>query len=217
MTLLSVMGLYQFDDSIFDVMAVPDGVDKEAAVAAILTECAELEILLPDPDIFKASLQYWSISQLPIWTKLYESTQFEYNPIWNKDGTYTESRIGTTSGNETTTTTKSDLETRNLASSANTTATGKVAGYNSTALQTQEQQEIHGTGTDTGTVNHTGSGGGTLTKSGSDNLTVTRTEQGNIGVTTTQQMIREQREVVQFDIYKYIVQSFKSMYCLGVY
>jgi len=197
MTLLSVMGLYQFDSSIFNVMALPDGVDRDIVTAQLLTECAELEIMLPDPDVFKTSLKYWSQSQLPIWTKLYESTQFEYNPIWNKDGTITETRELD----------KTDTETRNLASSANTTTTGRVAGYNSNTLQTQDQAEAHGTGTDTGTV----------TDVTDHNETITRTETGNIGVTSTQSLIKEQRDVVQFDIYKYIVQSFKSMYCLGVY
>lgn len=217
MTLLSVMGLYQFDDSIFDVMAVPDGVNKEAAVAAILTECAELEILLPDPDIFKASLQYWSISQLPIWTKLYESTQFDYNPIWNKDATITETRHLETDDTETRNLSKNNTETRNLANSAHTTATGKVAGYNSTTLQTQEQQDISGNGTDTGTVENNGSDTGTVNNAGEHDETITRRETGNIGITSTQELIEAQRNVVQFDIYKYIVQSFKSMYCLGVY
>lgn len=197
MTLLSVMGLYQFDSSILDVMVLPDGVDRQTVNAQILTECAELEIMLPDPDVFKTSLKYWSQSQLPIWTKLYESTQFEYNPIWNKDGTVTETRKLD----------KTDTETRNLASSANTTTTGKVAGYNSNTLQTQDQATADGRGTDTGTV----------TDVTDHDETVTRRETGNIGVTTTQQMIREEREINQFDIYKYIVQSFKSMYCLGVY
>jgi len=191
------MGLYQFDSSIFNVMALPDGVDRDIVTAQLLTECAELEIMLPDPDVFKTSLKYWSQSQLPIWTKLYESTQFEYNPIWNKDGTITETRELD----------KTDTETRNLASSANTTTTGRVAGYNSNTLQTQDQAEAHGTGTDTGTV----------TDVTDHNETITRTETGNIGVTSTQSLIKEQRDVVQFDIYKYIVQSFKSMYCLGVY
>lgn len=191
------MGLYQFDSSIFEAMALPDGVDRDIVTAQILTECAELEVMLPDPDVFRVSLGFWSRSQLPIWTKLYESTQFEYNPIWNKDGTITETRELD----------KTDTETRNLASSADTTTTGKVAGYNSNTLQTQDQAEAHGTGTDTGTV----------TDVTDHNETITRTETGNIGVTTTQQMIREERDIDQFDIYKYIVQSFKSMYCLGVY
>lgn len=197
MTLLSVMGLYQFDDSILDAIVLPEGLDRDIVTAGILTECAELEILLPDPDVFRVSLGFWSRSQLPIWTKLYESTQFEYNPIWNKDGTIIETRNLD----------KTDTETRNLASSANTTTTGKMAGYNSNTLQTQDQATADGRGTDTGTV----------TDVTDHDETVTRHETGNIGVTTTQQMIREEREINQFDIYKYIVQSFKSMYCLGVY
>lgn len=197
MTLLSVMGLYQFDDTLFDVMTVPDGVDHDAVVAAILTECAELEIMLPDPDVFKTSLEYWSRAQLPIWTKLYNTTNLEYNPIWNKDGTITETRnLGRT-----------DNETRNLANSAETSATGQVSAYNSSTFQNADRQTMNGSGTDTGTINRTGS----------DTGTVTRRETGNIGVTTTQQMIREERDISTFNIYDYIVNAFKYMYCLGVY
>lgn len=197
MTLLSVMGLYQFDDSVFDVMAIPAGIKKDALIAAILTECAELEILLPDPDIFKTSLSYWSVSQLPIWQKLYETTQLKYDPLWNKDATITETRkLDVT-----------DKETRNLATGASTTATGSVAGYNSTTLRTQEQQVVSGSGTDTGTRSNVTD----------HDETITRRETGNIGITSSQELLKQERDVVQFDIYRYIVQSFKNMYCLGVY
>lgn len=197
MTLLSVSGLLTFDPTLFDALHLPNGVNHDITVAGILIECAELEVLIPDPGIFKQSLDYWSRSQLPIWTKLYESTQFEYNPIWNKDGTVTETRHLKTD----------DTETRNLASGANTTATNKVSAYNDTDFTNRDQQTMNGTGSDTGTVNN----------AGEHDETITRRETGNIGVTTTQQMIKEEREVDQFDIYKYITQSFKSMYCLGVY
>ena len=50
-----------------------------------------------------------------------------------------------------------------------------------------------------------------------DERTYERRETGNIGVTTTQQMIKEEREVDQFNIYDYIVQSFKRRFCLLVY
>lgn len=217
MTLLSVSGLYQYDDTIFDNLHIPEELDKPTLVAWILTECAELEILLPDPDVFKESINYWSLAQRPIWQKLYDSTQFEYNPIWNKDGTYTETRNLANSDTETRNLAKSNLQTRNLASSANTTGTGKVSAYNSSSFENASQDVVLGTGSDTGTVNDAGSDTGTITRGGTDTGTVTRRETGNIGVTTTQQMIKEEREVVQFDIYKYIVESFKSMYCLGVY
>lgn len=197
MTLLSVMGLYLFDDTLFDALVVPDGVDHDVVVASILTECSELEIMLPDPDVFKVSLGYWSRAQLPIWTKLYNTTNLEYNPIWNKDGTVTETRNLA----------RSDNESRNLANSAQTDAVGQVSAFNSNAWQNADHQTMSGSGTDTGTVN----------RSGTDTGTVTRRETGNIGVTTTQQMIREERDISTFNIYDYIVKAFKYMYCLGVY
>lgn len=40
---------------------------------------------------------------------------------------------------------------------------------------------------------------------------------GNIGVTTTQEMIKQEREIVQFNLCEYIVESFKHEFCLYVY
>lgn len=178
---LSVMGLYQYDQTIFNALVLPEGIDRQTLAANILVECAELEVLISDPAILKESLAYWSRAQLPIWQKLYNTTKLEYNPIWNKDGVITE------------------IEDRDLQTTAGSTSTGKVSAFNSNEMQDADQSIASGSGTDTGTI------------------TRTRTEQGNIGITTTQQMIKEEREIANFSIYAYIVQSFKSMYCLGVY
>lgn len=40
---------------------------------------------------------------------------------------------------------------------------------------------------------------------------------GNIGVTTTQQMIKEQRDIVEFNITDYIIESFIKRFCLLIY
>ena len=45
----------------------------------------------------------------------------------------------------------------------------------------------------------------------------TRKEEGNIGVTTTQQMIKEEREVSEFNIYAYIAERFKNTFCVLIY
>lgn len=47
--------------------------------------------------------------------------------------------------------------------------------------------------------------------------TSTETRKGNIGVTATQDLIQKQREVVQFNIYDFIAESFKKEFCLMVY
>lgn len=194
---LSIMGLYLYDQTVLNAFDLPAGVDLETLKANILVECAELEILIPDPAVFKRSLTYWSRANKPIWQKLYNTTQFDYNPIWNKDGIITEEHDMQ----------YTDNEERDLASGATSTGTNQVTGFNAATFQDAEKNTTTGSGTDTGTIDRTRT----------DTGTITRREQGNIGITTTQQMIKEEREVSQFNIYAYITQAFKSMYCLGVY
>ena len=75
--------------------------------------------------------------------------------------------------------------------------------------------------TDTGTVNTATTDTGTIENAGSDTGTVTLNKtgnsKGNIGVTTTQQMIQQERDVVQFNMYDYITESFKNRFCILVY
>ena len=50
-----------------------------------------------------------------------------------------------------------------------------------------------------------------------DNGTITKERSGNIGVTMTQDMIRKEREIVEFNLYEYITQAFKKQFCVMVY
>ena len=59
----------------------------------------------------------------------------------------------------------------------------------------------------------------TVTNTDSGNLDNERDvrEYGNIGVTTTQQMIEAERNLVKFNIYDFIIDSFKARFCVLVY
>ena len=49
---MSVLGLYNYDDSIFDSMAFPElmtETEKTDTINNIILECAELEVLYTDP------------------------------------------------------------------------------------------------------------------------------------------------------------------------
>ena len=190
---ISILGLYDFDNTIFDDMYLPDGMDKDLLINNLLLECAELEVLLPDAGIMKKAIGFWSHAQATVWDKLYDTTQFEYNPIWNKDGIYHEVE------------THDLTATRNLANTDTGSVTNQRSAYNSSSFQNQEKDIRDLAGTDTGTVKDSGT------------LTRDREEHGNIGVTTTQQMIKEEREVDQFNMYDYIVRSFKERFCIMVY
>ena len=80
---LSPLGLYQWDQTIFDLMQIPSELDKPTLVDNLLAETAELEVLYPNPVIFKNLVAVWSAKQLDIWNRLYATTQYEYNPIEN--------------------------------------------------------------------------------------------------------------------------------------
>lgn len=55
------------------------------------------------------------------------------------------------------------------------------------------------------------------TDSGTIDRNNTRLEFGNIGVTTTQQMIQAERDLVKFNIYDFIIDSFKARFCVLIY
>ena len=218
---LSIYGLYLYDVTLFDLFQVPAGVNKDTLVDNLVIECAELEIIYPDAKFMKLALGAWSKKELPSWTKLYESTQFVYNPIWNKDGKIVE-EFDETRGLKTTQTRTGSSDTDSsseMSNTGNSTSERSVAAFNETAYHkveknvtddTVSQEVAQGThsntsdkltGNDTETIKHKN----------------TRTETGNIGVTTTQAMIKEEREVDQFVLEDYIIADFKRRFCLLVY
>lgn len=75
------------------------------------------------------------------------------------------------------------------------------------------------TDTNSSTVTETGTdtNGITTRDTGTIDNSNTRIEQGNIGVTTTQQMIEAERQLVKFNIYDYIIDSFKQRFCQLLY
>jgi hypothetical protein len=82
-------------------------------------------------------------------------------------------------------------------------------------------REFDETVTDAGNRSQTTTGTDNRTQTGTDTGTVdttyTDTEYGNIGVTMTQQMIEAERELVRFNIYDVIIESFKQRFCLLIY
>ena len=90
---LDLLGIYRIDNTVLDLLEVPedgDGnelIDKDTLKDNLLMNTAEMEILYPDASFLKLAIGAWSKKQVPIWSELYASTQYEYNPIWNVDGT----------------------------------------------------------------------------------------------------------------------------------
>ena len=240
MSKLSILGLYKYDQSLFDNMQLPADFtadDRETLINNLLMECAEFECTYPAFDFCKAAIGIWSKARLRVWQKLYNTMFLEYNPIWNKDGTITETRTKEYSGEKagTVESSKEAESERGDAHSLIRTETGdsdsttenKTAGFNSSDYVKKDNSTIDGswseseTTTDrhtiTGNDSETGSTTESGTTSGEETEEYTRIEQGNIGVTSTQQLIREEREVAMFEIDEMIINDFKKQFCILVY
>lgn len=141
---LSPLGLYNWDQTVFDLMQIPEALDKDTLVDNLLAETAELEVLYPNPVVFKNLVGVWSAKQIDIWNRLYATTQYEYNPIenYNRYETGSDSGTGRTthSGTDTTTETTThsgkdtlDMSRRNGGTETeNTTSSVEQGGQDET-------------------------------------------------------------------------------------
>ena len=212
MSLMTVEGLYNYKDTLFNEFEVPDGMDKQIAIDTICIRSRELEALYPNLEFFSMRIGMWSRKNQYNWKKLYDTTLLEYNPIENydrmEDWTDTDSETGTNSrNNNITNTINQEVVTTGSLTEQNTAFNAGLADH---------AKEI----TDNDNIT-TGSGNTTENESGTNkrDLTHKRTGRthGNIGVTTSQQMIQSEREVAMFNIYDVIAESFVENFCLMVY
>ena len=222
---MDLIALYNYDNTLLDDLVIPAELDKQILVDNLLMETAEQEVIYSSAPFMKAAIGSWSKKQLHVWEELYATTQYEYNPIWNKDGTYEETvtrDLATTEDVADDNTRTNDLtQTNDLKNTNDVTTTDSVWGYNGSSDSPAEKQVVDQDGTNTGTVKDTGTvtDARTIDRDTTDTGTITteRTEQGNIGVTSTQQLIQEQREVVKLNLYDVIIKDFIDRFCLKVY
>lgn len=187
--ILSILGMYNHDPTIFDDFNVPDGLAKETVLDNILLNCAELEVIYSKPDIMKLAIKTWSESNQIGWNKLYNTMTMEYNPIWNVDADITE--------------TESGVVNRDIDRNPNLVDTHAVQGFNSSAWADADK--------DTYTGNEK------VDDDTSHEVERKTRRTGNIGVTTTQQMIAQEREIADFNMIEYITESFKKRFCVMIY
>ena len=205
---VSVMGLYNWDSSIFDLLQLPEALDRQTLIDWIFAECAELEVLYPNPIVFKNLVGVWSKKQLDIWNRLYETTQYEYNPIENydryetgsEDGTGRTTHSGTDTTADTTTYSGTDGRTEAIMQGGTDTTTLQKAEGGTEGESTTSQMAEGGTDTVTRQRAEGGTEGESTTsqmaEGGTDTITRQRAEGGTEGEATTAQMAQGGADVV---------------------
>ena len=187
--MLTVIGLLNWDPTVFDLLMLPDGAIKQVAIDNICLTCGELGLVYSDPDVFRDMVGVWSQVRAYGWKSLWESTQLEYNPIENYDRyeDISEDRKSEASGTGTSSGQKAQ----------------KVRGFDGNTLVDKDTASDIGESSSKST--------------GKEGFKRTSHMHGNIGVTTSQHMIMEEREVAEFSFYDKLAEEFKRRFCVLVY
>lgn len=197
--MLSILSLYAFDNTIFDEMVLPQGIDRQTIIDKICFDNAELSLLYIDPDTMRLLIKNWSTVQSPNWDRIAQALNAEYSPIENYDRHELWTDTGTSSTQDSTT-----------GSTQQTTGTTrKVAGWNNDSSLTPTEG-----------VDSNGSGSSTQQSSGSGTTSNRREGRthGNIGVTTAQDMITQEVKLrSSITLADVISSSFRKQFCIMIY
>lgn len=80
---LSLLGLYQWDNTLFDEVVLPTQINRDDFIFELLAQTAELEVCYTDPDFMKDSLGKWSSIRLFSWQKMADALYKDYDPYIN--------------------------------------------------------------------------------------------------------------------------------------
>lgn len=83
MAKLTTIGLYEWDDTLFDSMVLPPSIDKDKFVNVFLMEHGEAPVLFPDWDYMKFYLTSWAAKWYDSIERIVAVMNDDYNPLDN--------------------------------------------------------------------------------------------------------------------------------------
>lgn len=194
---LTLIGMYNYDSTLFDELTLPSDIDKQAFVNNLLLKSGEFEVLYPSTDFMKQSIKLWGIKWYHTFEKWLEGQAATWNPIENYDR-YEDS---------------TDHDTSTGSGTDGTTVTGsgstesKVSAFDSSTYQPGSFDE-----TSSGsTSNSSTSTSGTSDREHNSHI------HGNIGVTQASDMLRSFYDISAWNLLDHMVDLFITEFCIQTY
>lgn len=224
---MTLAGLYNWDETLFDAMIFPKNADKQNFIDSLILSYGSCEPLYPDWDFMKNSaIPAWSIKWKSNIEKVYNLLEkLEYNPVEN----YDRQENWTDSPNITRETqlsgTDSNKQTAGQGSTTKQTGTDtneqKVSAFNSSGYDPSEQDimtygnqtQITTSGANTNEFSY----GRKDVNTEKGNTEHSGRIHGNIGVTTTQQMMESEMSLRKQSFIDYCTGLFANDLLLLVY
>ena len=203
--ILTVIGLYNYDHSLFDNMVLPDGIDKGLVIDAIIMQGGDYEVIYPNPELFKELIGSWSRQWYDTFYNWYRALEAmkEIRPLdnydryeqWSDDAVNHSVSSDSIKGSGSTI--GQDSSHGSASVDNDTTDTSKISAYDSNDFVNQNQTISNNTQsntTDTSANTSTQSTSNTDTNAESTGTNNNKHEghiYGNIGVTTSATVFKE--------------------------
>ena len=198
---IPLYSFYKWDDTLFDLLEVPESIDKDKLIDNILLEAGERSVIYSDPDFLKNAIGIWSNTYQATFERWANALAIEYDPLENYDR-----REEWTDERNTETNTEDTQTTEQISSGTNTQS--RVAYPDN---QWHDGIKDVDSGSQDITVNGSGSGTGSETSEHEGRI------HGNIGVTTSQQMLTSELELGYWNIICKITDLFIENFIVMIY
>lgn len=190
---MTLINYLQWMDGIYPDYNLPPNIDRDTLNASIVIRCGATKLVWDTPNDFTWACKNWFAQNYNAFNALANTLSLEYNPLANRDMVFTQV----------------DKSTRDSSGDGENTTTGdrenKVSAYNADIYSPSSQTDD--------------SSNGTSHYEAKDEQDFTRDthDVGMTGAHTYQQLIREQRDVVDYNIYDVIASRFEHAMCIMVY
>lgn len=223
---LTLIGLYNFDPTLFDSLELPADYDKQTFIDSLLIEHGEKCILYSNPDFMKYSIGAWGRKWALELERIAQALKAEYDPIYNYDRfeEYTDNEgrkltSTTNAGHKATDSPDFDVirETNDNAVTENQTS-----AYNSSSYQPESKTIVDG-GKETATTKGKTQDLSETSNSKTDDAETRNFSHkahlyGNIGVTTSAAMVSEVvQQRFKYNLYGTAAKLFANDLLIGIY
>lgn len=82
---ISLRSFYEYDNTIFDNILLPDGIDKQTVVNTIMDYCGENEPLYNSLTAIRTAIELFFAANFTDFKKMHATTVLEYDPLINYD------------------------------------------------------------------------------------------------------------------------------------
>lgn len=210
---LTLIGLYNYDDHLFDNLTLPASLDKDTFIDNLLLRSGEFTVIYPDPDFMEFAIGAWSRKWQATFNRWVDALAIEYDPLENYDRheEWIDRKHGASAENRT-----SNGKTHGATSgSTNSTTTHNVSAYDSSTLQPSFDDVTAGIdgSHSASTIQNTDD----VKAHNAENALHEGRTHGNIGVTTSQQMLQSELDLGYWNIYEKMIDLFLTEFVIPIY